>query len=80
MSDKKSFSSEISENKAVVAGAATFVASGATGLGLSTGALGAVTVGKVGLILSSLGPVGLIAGGGLIVGGIIYTAVKRKKQ
>lgn len=81
MKDKKDFTDELMENKAVQAGGAAFLAAGLAKLGLSTVGLGALATGKAGVILVTLGgPVGLAIGGALIVGGTIATIKSRKKK
>lgn len=77
---KNNLGEELVNNKIIQAGSATFVASAASELGLATGGIGAITAGKVGVLLATLGPPGLIIGGVLVIGGIAATVYEHYKK
>jgi hypothetical protein len=80
VSVEKGLGEELLENKAVQAGGTSILAFTLSQIGISTGALGVVAATKFGLILSTLGPFGLAAGGVLLVGGAVYTIANSSKK
>lgn len=80
MANNKDLMEDLTENNAVQTGGATLLAAGMTQLGVSTIGLGALSTGSAGVILATLGPVGLAIGGVILFGGIVSTINKRMKK
>lgn len=66
---------DLAENPAVQAGGVTLLAAGTGSLASS---IGVTSAAQAGLILASLGPIGWVAGGILLFGGVAYTISNRK--
>ncbi len=83
MENKRDFGDELTDNKAVQTGGATLFVAGASHLGFSaatTAGVSALTTGKAGLLLASLGPWRLAIGGCLLVGGVTKVLIDRHKE